>query len=260
MEGDYRQGDDRRRFRAKQAISPNAAPPGPISSVAAQTPKQNPNGAAYPPAPPAAPFGPNAESPVFVPLGPPRQLFPPTPTGTALGTSAGGASLQIPRNTTMRSAGFPPDPNAAAAAPNGMIVATYNTGISYSTDGGATFTDVPLFGPQPGNPARTSFFPQSDGGLCCDQVVVYLAAQNLFAWLQQYNPVTACATNCPPQPPPAPASTFVVTQSPRLSCVGYAGQYCSRFLECLDVCRSYRYQCGRVRRPGYPTNGIPVSK
>ena len=152
---------------------------------------------------------------MFVPLGPVRQVFPPTPTGTSLGTSAGGAAVQIPRNTTMRSAGVPPDPNAAAG-PNGVVLATYNTGISYSIDGGQTFTDVSLFTPQPGNPSRTSFFPQSDGGLCCDQVVVYLPNQNLFVWLLQYNPVVGCATNCPAQPPPAPPATFRINQPDRL--------------------------------------------
>jgi len=116
----------------------------------------------------------------------------------------------------MRSAGTPPDPNAAAATADGVVLATYNTGISVSTNGGANFTDINLFGPQPGNPARTSFFPQSDGGLCCDQVVVYVPNQNIFVWLLQYNPITACATNCPPAPPPAAPATFRITQTSRL--------------------------------------------
>jgi hypothetical protein len=217
VEGDYRQGYGRLGFRAEKTISPSAIPPGPILSVPGQATKQNPNNAVYPPtAPPPAPFGPNSETPVFVPVGPPRQLFVATPSGTTLGTTAGGASVTIPRNTTMRSAGVPPDPNAAAAAANGIALATYNTGISSSSDGGQTFTDIPLFSPQPGNPSRTTFFPQSDGGLCCDQVVVYLAKQNLFIWLLQYNPVTVCATNCPPQPPSAPPPTFRITQTSRL--------------------------------------------
>jgi hypothetical protein len=203
-------------FRAERAINPNTAPPGPITGVPGQSTKQNPGSAVYPPAPSPAPFGPNAETPVFVPIGPPRQLFPPTPTGTALGTSAGGANVQIPRNTTMRSAGVPPDPNAAAATADGVVLATYNTGISLSVNGGQTFTDVALNSPQPGNPSRTSFFPQSDGGLCCDQVVLYVPTQNLFFWLLQYNPVVVCATNCPPAPPPAPAATFRISQTSRL--------------------------------------------
>jgi hypothetical protein len=216
LKGTYLHGYERRKFHARWDIRPDAAPPGPFSSVAGQTTKQNPSTVVYPPAPPPTPFRPNAESPVFVPIGPARQLFPPTPTGTALGTSAGAASVQIPRNTTMRSAGTPPDPNSAAATADGVVLATYNTGISLSTDGGQTFTDIPLLSPQPGNPSRTSFFPESDGGLCCDQSVVYTPNQDLFVWLLLYLPVTACATNCPPASPPAPPATFSITQPNRL--------------------------------------------
>lgn len=216
VEGRFREGGDQHRFRAEQIISPNAAPTGPIASVPGQTTKQNPGTATYPPPPPPAPFGPNSETPIFVPIGPPRQLFPPTPTGTSLGTGAGGASVTIPRNTSMRTAGVPPDPNSAAVSSSGVVLATYNTGISFSKDGGQTFTDIATLSPQPGNPSRTTFFPQSVGGLCCDQVVVYLANQNLFVWLMQYNPVTACATNCPPAPSPATPATFKITQAPLL--------------------------------------------
>jgi|GEM_PF-3528152 len=180
-------------FTETRTIAPNVTPPGPFTSQPSQAMAQNPNQAAYPPAPPPPTFGPNAESPIFVPLGPPRLLpapiNPSNTAGTGVGTSQGGAAVQIPRNTGMSSAGTPPDPNAAADSSNGVVLATYNTGISYSTDGGQTFTDVNLFSPQPGNPARTSFFPQDDGGLCCDQVVVYLQNQNLFVWLLQYQPV-----------------------------------------------------------------------
>jgi hypothetical protein len=52
-----------------------------------------------------------------------------------------------------------------AAAANGVVLMTYNTGISFPTNGGQSFTDIPLFSAQPGNPARTSFFPQSDGAM-----------------------------------------------------------------------------------------------
>ena len=102
--------DRQQYFRVERSISPSAVPPGPVVSVPGQVSKQNPNTAVYPPAPPPAPFGPNAETPMFVPIGPIRQLFAPTPTGTALGTTGGAAPVQIPRNTSMRSAGTPPDP------------------------------------------------------------------------------------------------------------------------------------------------------
>ena len=173
-------------FQVQRTIAP-PAPPAPVTGTPGQFVVQRVPTSSFPPVPPPLPADPNAEQPIMVPIGPARQLFPPTPTGTSVGTSAGGALVQIPRNTTMRSAGVPPDPNAARGA--NVVLATYNTGISFSTDGGQTFTDVNLFNPQPGNPARTSFFPTADAGLCCDQVVVYLAQQNLFVWLLQYWPV-----------------------------------------------------------------------
>jgi len=118
-------------------------------------------------------------------------VFPATPTGTDLGAVAAGAPVIIPVNTsTGTGIGTPPDPNVASSGAGGVILSTFNTGIQVSTDDGATFTTFGLFSPDPSNPARTSFFPQSDGGLCCDQVVVFLQQQNLFVWLLQYRPVT----------------------------------------------------------------------
>jgi hypothetical protein len=213
--GDYKLGWGREDFSVDRTINPAVTIPGPFSGKPGVFTKQAPKLAQYPIPPAKTSAGPNAETPIFVPIGPPRQLFPPTPKGTSVGTIAGGAGIEIPVNTSLTNAGVPPDANAAATS-NGVAIATYNTGVSVSTDGGQTFTDIPLFSPQPGNPARTSFFPQSDGGLCCDQVIVYLTRQNLFVWLLQYNPITACVANCPPQPPGAPPPTAGITQASRL--------------------------------------------
>jgi len=198
-------------FSLNWSVTPNSAGPGIISPHNGTAAIQNPATAIFPPAPVQPPFTPNAETPNFVPIGPPTgPLFTPTPTGTGVGPSTGGELVQIPINTTHGTGpGVPPDPDAAAEG-GGVALATYNTGISYSTDGGKHFTDVNLFNPVAG---RTSFFPQSDGGLCCDQVVVYVPAQNLFFWLQQYWPITACATNC--GPPVAKNATFKITQPDR---------------------------------------------
>jgi hypothetical protein len=201
-------------FSVNRALFPNAAGPGTILPKSGTSVIFNPNTASFP-TPPALPsFGPNAETPIFVPIGPPSLLFPPTPTPTpADATVPAGAPVQIPVNNLRGvGAGTPPDPNAATSN-GGVALSTYNTGISYSTDNGATFTDVNLFNPIAG---RSSFFPQSDGGLCCDQVVVFVPDPNrpLFVWLQQYWPQTMCATNC--GPPPAMNATFKITQPNRL--------------------------------------------
>jgi hypothetical protein len=218
--GTYTIGTANCQFEIHDFVQPSPPPPGLITATNGTTTKTNPLTTAFPPAPPTVPFEPNAETPMFIPIGPARQLFPSTPTGTTVGpstggTSPGGAVVQIPRNTALTNAGVPPDPSTATQGPDstGVVLATYNTGISVSTNGGQTFTDINLFNPQPGNPARTSFFPQSDGGLCCDQVVIYHPPTGLFFWLLQYQPITACATNCTP---PGPTSTFRITQPDRI--------------------------------------------
>lgn len=214
VEGDFRTGGfGRTPFTVNGVIFPNAAPPAPIVAHPGEMAKQNPQTAFYPPSPAESEEGPNAESPVFIPLGPARSVFPPTPSGTEAGTVSGGAPVEIPVNTsTGARIGVPPDPNAATSG-SGVVMSTYNTSVQLRTSSSGTFTNIPLFSADPTNPARTTFFPQSDGGLCCDQVVVYLPRQNLFVWLLQYNPIVTCTANCPPAPGPA---TNVITQTSRL--------------------------------------------
>lgn len=153
----------------------------------------------FPPPPGPKVFDNNAEAPILIPPGPFRQIFPATLTGTPVGSLVGGAVLITTNTGTGNSScdatncSQPPDPSVAVGNGGNVVLGTNNRGksgsIRYSLDGGATFTSVNLTEPQPGNPARTSFFPESDGGLCCDQVVIYLPGPNLFVWLLQYNPV-----------------------------------------------------------------------
>jgi hypothetical protein len=190
--GQYVYAKTRRRFSLNTYVAPQPVGSGPLEVRDGNTVIKHPSTASYPPPPPPAPFGPNAESPMLIPIGPARQMFPATPTATPADSSISGGSVNIDVNTSQTNAGTPPDPNAAASA-NNVVLSTYNTGISFSLDGGNIFTDVNLFTAQPGNPARTSFFPQDDGGLCCDQVVIHIPERNLFVWLLQYNPVVNAA-------------------------------------------------------------------
>jgi len=214
INGTYTYGPTTYGFSINRALFPNSNPIGtitPVGGTSAINTFPYP-GVVFPSPPPPPNFGPNAETPNLVPIGPPTSGLPPiTSPGSNIGSLTPGGSVIIPVNNQRGlGAGTPPDPNAAAE-PGGVVLSTYNTGISYSTDGGTTFTDVNLFNPIAG---RTSFFPQSDGGLCCDQVVVYIPNQNIFVWLQQYWPQTACATNC--GPPPAMNATYKITQPNRL--------------------------------------------
>src|SRR5439155_17156728 len=58
----------------------------------------------------------------------------------------------------------------------GVVFMTANQFAAYSTDGGATFTQLD----------PTTIFPEDDGGFCCDQIVQYVPSIDRFIWLLQY--------------------------------------------------------------------------
>lgn len=153
----------------------------------------------------------NAENVYLPPLGQPRNLFTTPPAASVLDRVAafapndqtpppGGSPSDVVfvRNQNGGNySNFPPDPNAAGADPSGFVLISANNSagatdgaVSYSKDYGKTFTTVNLTQlsgfSDPGRPARTDFYPQSDGGLCCDQVVHYIPGRNLMVWLLQY--------------------------------------------------------------------------
>jgi hypothetical protein len=67
-------------------------------------------------------------------------------------------------------------PEMSVAENGRAVMITGNTWMGLSSDGGASFTVLD----------PTTIFPQSDGGLCCDQVVQYIPRYDLFVWLMQY--------------------------------------------------------------------------
>jgi len=213
IRGTYDSGRGARTFVVTKPVSVDRPPDRPISVQKGTTRIQRPQDVRYPPKPATPPSRerPNAETPMLIPPGPPRRVSEPTRKGTALATA--GGSISIPVNATDRNgAGVPPDPSGASAAVGGVVLTTYNTGIAVSTNGGATFTDYNLLAAVPGQPGRTTFFPQSEGGLCCDQVVIYVPRANLFFWLLQYNPTVSCIASCTPPGPP----TNGITQPGRI--------------------------------------------
>jgi hypothetical protein len=210
VEGDLRRGRERVRtpFQARFRIAPDDRPPAPPAPQPGQSTVQRVGTAIFPPARFPNTYEPNAEQPILIPPGPFRQVFPPTPSGTGIGDgiSGGTPGVSITPNSPFSPAfanAIPPDPNAATSGPGPhgelpVVMTTGNLFVSYSLDGGLTFTNVNPKAPQPGNPSRATFFPESDGGLCCDQVVIYLPAQDLFVWLLQYNPSAGATPAIPP--------------------------------------------------------------
>ncbi len=157
----------------------------------------------YPPLPRGPARLPNPKSVYRPPIGEPRNLFPAPPSASVLNTVKAFAPVESPppgvgpsevvffRNAAGGSFnGLPPDPSVAGATPGGFAMFSANTAVAFSTDRGATFTTVNLTQgagfTDPSNPARTDFFPEDDGGLCCDQVLHYIPGRNLLVWLLQY--------------------------------------------------------------------------
>lgn len=67
-------------------------------------------------------------------------------------------------------------PELSVAENGETIMVTANVWMALSEDGGNSFNSL----------VPSTLFPQSDGGLCCDQVVQYVPEIDMFVWLMQY--------------------------------------------------------------------------
>ncbi len=102
-----------------------------------------------------------------------------TPTGTA----AQKAPIGDPGTVTfVTNNGLGLNANTCCAEPSGasgggVIFTTANSFAAFSTDGGATFTQLD----------PTTIFPNNvDGGFCCDQIVQFVPSIDRFIWLMQF--------------------------------------------------------------------------
>ncbi len=191
--GTYREAGSTLPFTAKVSlkVARSSQPTAPAATASA--PKNKTSGVPTAPSPVDRDIENNNELGPPVPDGPVRKPFKvaPTQTGPAPAPSpgAGGMSVTFVRDTAGGQAGFPPDPSTAVASNDGVVLATANTFLLFSKDDGQTFAQVD----------PTTIFPQSDGGLCCDQVVIYDRRNNMFFWMLQYG--------SGPPPPGSPPKT-----------------------------------------------------
>jgi hypothetical protein len=143
-----------------------------VPGLPSQIPQENDNNPAGPP----------------IPDGPPLKPFSVTPTNTGVAPASNASGVTFVRDTGSGQPGnFPPDPTAAAGVSgDNVVLASGNSYVLFSTDDGVSFSRID----------PTTIFPQSDGGLCCDQVLTYVPRVNLFFWLIQYK----SAAPIPPVP------------------------------------------------------------
>jgi hypothetical protein len=186
VSGSYDVGSVRSGFAVNSWISPVRGTTQPTPAKSNTVQKQFHVGPPFPPVPipPDVETNPDAGPPV--PVGPPQILFAVPPTDTLVSAASEieplSQNIVFNRDTgTNQQLGVPPDP--AAAVGGGVVLATDNTYLLLSIDGGP-FTNI--------NPTTIFPNPPTGKGLCCDQVVTYVPRVNLFFWLLQYyqeNPV-----------------------------------------------------------------------
>jgi len=188
--------------RADLAVERSGGPASPPVHVT--VPKQTTPGTPVPPSAIPQEYNNNPAGPP-IPDGPLLRPFTIAPTGTGVASpSAGGSSITFVRDTgTGQSGNYPPDPTVAAtASAGGVVFASGNTYVLFSKDDGQTFTRID---------PTTIGFPNSDGGMCCDQVILYNPRVNLFFWLIQYK----SSSPSPPNPSlPGPNRLRVAWASP----------------------------------------------
>jgi hypothetical protein len=188
--------------QADLLVERSGGPPSPPAQV--NIPKQKTTGVPIAPLPIMQENDNNPAGPP-IPDGPVLKPFTVAPTNTGAAASSGaGSSVTFVRDTgTGQSGNFPPDPTlAATASAGGVVFASGNTYVLFSKDDGQTFTRV--------NPT-TIGFPSADGGMCCDQVILYNPRVNLFFWLIQYN---SSAPNPPNSALPGPNRLRIAWASP----------------------------------------------
>jgi len=166
-------------FSASASLTVNGPPKSPVGTITKVAPKQKTTGTPTPPSPINRGEQENNSLGPPVPEGQLLKPFPinPTQTGPAKAPSPGMSITFIRDTATGQNAGVPPDPSTAVATGAGVVIAEANTYLLFSQDDGLSFTRLD----------PTTIFPQSDGGLCCDQVVIYDQAVDLFFWMLQYS-------------------------------------------------------------------------
>jgi hypothetical protein len=116
------------------------------------------------------PIGPEQHPHVIAPNVTGPQPAPPVGTPGTMGVTI------IQDSPSAQPTGVPPDPSTAVASAAGVVIDTNNTYVLFSVDNGKTFAQID----------PTTVLPTADGGLCCDQVVIYDPNTDLFFWILQY--------------------------------------------------------------------------
>lgn len=182
LEGKYSTGEERKRacrfrFSVVLRVPPAAPGSGRVKTVTVKPAMVK--GGHYPPRPPKFEAEVN-RSEWTVPKGP---FVPgkPTPNHTGIEKAVIGdpPAINFVANQSLNvGAGTIAEPSGSANA-SGIVFSSANWLAAYSTNNGASFTQL--------NP--TAIFPNDAVGFCCDQIVQYAPSIDRFIWLLQGNGV-----------------------------------------------------------------------
>jgi hypothetical protein len=198
VSGTYLVGNDLRSFMLQRALT-IPQPDGEAKLMNASAEPQTQLGAPFPPQPLPSPAEHEQTTVPPIPIGPFREgstalemevQIPGPNSATATRTIMAPSSdpLVIVRNTAFgTNPGDPPDMSGASGGR--VVLATANTYLAVSTDDGVSFTTVnpSAIWSDVASPAKDSNGKTIDMGICCDQVVRYVASIDRFVWLMQFN-------------------------------------------------------------------------
>lgn len=183
LRGTYRPkgGHRKRPFLLRQVLRLSPPAPGRASAAEVKIPSQSVFGAPFKSRPPRFDLGEVNASRWTVPAGPGALGKPTGPASSLEGAfSSKGArasdrgAVEFRTDSGLGTNGLTiAEPSGATAG--SVVFATVNRSAAYSTNSGATFSQLD----------PTTIFPNDSIGFCCDQVVQYVPAIDRFFWLLQ---------------------------------------------------------------------------
>ena len=181
VEGTYTEDGKERKFSLEHKLRIPPPRRGSSTSKAGSSKPNKVEGGKYPAQPPNFPGDTNEGHAWRVPTGkenPPAP--PPAETGTEPAPKEDPPPISFFENESTGLGGSTTNEPSGGVG-GGVVFLTFNWSAAYSTNNGASFTQLD----------PTTIFPNGDdGGFCCDQIVQYASSINRILWLLQYSTAT----------------------------------------------------------------------
>lgn len=177
--GTFREHGRRFPFAFAQKVTTPPESPGSTNSKASSSPPNIVNGAHFAAQKPN--FGDSvneSDRGPRIPNGPHRPAPNPKPPQSNAQAAGDLPNITFNTNTPIGISSSTVNEPSGASATGGIVFETANWYAAFSTNAGATFTQLD---------PTTIFDNSADGGYCCDQIVQYVPSIDRFVWILQYN-------------------------------------------------------------------------